>query len=368
MRMTHPLRIALVGPVATSIPPSGSSSVELFTSLLTEGLVARGHRVTLFATGTSRTSADLHATLARGYGEDLSAWPWELCELLNLSAALERASEFDVIHYQAMSWPMSLPLTRLVSVPLVQTVHHAPSREEISLWSHYPEAPFVAISHAQASLLAGLNVIATIHHGVDPDAFTFSPTPRDYLLYLGRFTEGKGVLQAIEVAHRTGSRLILAAAENDYFRTDVAPHVDGTRVVYAGEVGHAEKVALLGGARALLYPVQTGEPFGLVLTEAMACGTPVAALDRGAVREIVEDGITGGVFSSLDQMVDGLAAVVALDRASVRARTVARFGVETMIDAYEEMYARLATGKGGADVRRSDPQRIDAALAPGTGS
>jgi glycosyltransferase involved in cell wall biosynthesis len=114
--------------------------------------------------------------------------------------------------------------------------------------------------------------------------------------------------------------------------------------------------------------VQTGEPFGLVLTEAMACGTPVAALDRGAVREIVEDGITGGIFSSLDQMVDGLAAVVALDRASVRSRTVARFGVEKMIDAYEEMYARLATGKGGADGRRSDPQRIDAALAPGTGS
>ena len=306
MRMTHPLRIAMVGPAATSIPPSGSSSVELFTSLLTEGLVARGHRVTLFATGTSRTSADLHVTLARGYGEDSSAWPWELCELLNLTAALERASEFDVIHYQAISWPISLPLTRLASVPLVQTVHHAPSREEISLWSHYPEAPFVAISHAQASLLAGLNVIATIHHGVDPDAFTFSPTPRDYLLYLGRFTEGKGVPQAIEVAHRTGSRLILAAAENDYYRTDVAPHVDGTRVTYAGEVGHAEKVALLGGALALLYPVQTAEPFGLVLTEAMACGTPVAALDRGAVREIVEDGITGGIFSSLDQMVDGL--------------------------------------------------------------
>jgi glycosyltransferase involved in cell wall biosynthesis len=357
MRMTRELRIAQVGPVATSIPPPGSSSVELFTSVLTEGLVARGHRVTLFATGTSRTSADLHATLARGYGEDAAAWPWELCELLNLSAALERASEFDVIHYQAISWPISLPLTRLASVPLVQTVHHAPSRDEIALWSHYPEAPFVAISHAQASLLAGLNVIATIHHGVDADAFTFSSTPRDYLLYLGRFTEGKGVLQAIEVAHRTGSRLILAAAENDYYRTIVAPHVDGTRVTYAGEVGHAEKVALLGGARALLYPVQTGEPFGLVLTEAMACGTPVAALDRGAVREIVEDGITGGVFSSLDQMVDGLAAVIALDRASVRARTVARFGVEKMIDAYEELYTRLAAGRHGPGGRSSEIER-----------
>jgi glycosyltransferase involved in cell wall biosynthesis len=367
MFMTGRLRIAQVGPVATSIPPSGSSSVELFTSLLTEGLVARGHRVTLFATGTSRTSAELHATLASGYREGFPAWPWELCELLNLSAALERASEFDVIHYQAMSWPMSLPLTRLVSVPLVQTVHHAPGPGEIALWARYPEAPFVAISHEQASLLRGLNVIATIHHSVDTDAFPFSATPRDYLLFLGRFTKGKGVLQAIEVAHRTSRRLILAAPENDYYRTAVAPHVDGTQITYAGEVGHAEKVALLGGARALLYPVQKGEPFGLVLAEAMACGTPVAALDRGAVREIVEHGITGGVFSSLDDLVAGLPAVIAQDRASVRARAVARFGLTRMIDAYEEMYARLVAGTHGADVRSWDPQRIDAALTPGTG-
>jgi len=365
--MTRPLRIAQVGPVKTSIPPFGSSSVELFTSLLTEGLVARGHRVTLFATGTSRTSAELHVTFAKGYHEGLEAWPWELCELLNLTAALERASEFDVIHYQAMSWPVSLPLTRLVSVPLVQTVHHAPGPLEMALWTRYPEARFVAISHAQASMLEGLNVIATIHHGVDTDTFPFSGTPRDYLLYLGRFTEGKGVLQAIEVARRTSRRLILAAPENDYYQTAVAPHVDGTHITWAGEVGHAEKVALLGGAQALLYPVQKGEPFGLVLVEAMACGTPVAALDRGAVREIVEHGITGGIFSSLDELVAGLPAVIALERGSVRARAVARFGLTKMIDAYEELYARLAAGKRGTNVRSCDPQRIDAALAPGTG-
>jgi glycosyltransferase involved in cell wall biosynthesis len=366
--LTRPLRIAQVAPVATSVPPPRSSSVELFTSLLTEGLVARGHAVTLFATSLSRTSAKLHATLPRGYFEDTSAWPWELCELLNLSAALERASEYDVIHYQAVAWPLSLPLTRLVSVPLVQTVHHAPKPEEVSLWRRYPEAPFVAISHKQASLLAGLNVIATIHHAVDTDAFAFSGTPRDYLLYLGRFTKGKGVLQAIEVARRTSQRLILAAEENDYYRTAVAPHVDGTQIAYAGEVGHAEKVALLGGARALLYPVQAGEPFGLVLLEAMACGTPVAALDRGAVREIVEHGITGGIFSSLDELVAGLPAVIALERASVRTRAVARFGLTRMIDDYEEMYARLVAGKRGANVRSWDSQRIDATLAPGTGS
>lgn len=363
----RPFRIAMVGPVATSIPPPRSSSVELFTSLLTEGLVARGHHVTLFATGTSRTSADLHVTLPKGYGEDLSLWPWEMCEMLNLAAALERASEFDVIHYQAMSWPISLPLSRLVSVPVVQTVHHAPSRDEIALWSRYPEAPFIAISTEQATRLGGLNVVATIHHAVDMDAFRFSAASQNYLLYLGRFTEGKGVLHAIDVTRRTGRRLILAAAENDYYRSSVAPHVDGVQIVYAGEVGHAEKVSLLGGAQALVYPVQAAEPFGLVLIEAMACGTPVAALDCGAVREIVDHGVTGGIFSSLDDLVAGLPAVASLDRAGVRDRAVARFGVPRMIDAYIDAYSRLVAGARGSDEGWGPGTPRARALISGTG-
>lgn len=343
--MTRPLRIAQVAPVATSVPPRGSSSVELFTSMLTDGLVARGHAVTLFATGSSRTTARLHATFPRGYAENLSLWPWELCELINLTAALERAADFDIIHYQAMSWPVSLPLTRLSRVPLLQTVHHAPSRDEVSLWSQYPDAPFVAISDEQASLLTGLNVIATIHHGLDTDAFRFAAEPGDYLLYLGRFTEGKGVLQAIEVARRSGRRLILAAPDNDYYRAVVAPHVDGDRVVYAGEVGPDRKSELLGGAQALLYPIQAAEPFGLVLTEAMACGTPVAALGLGAVREIVDDGVTGIVFPSLDELIAGLPRVLALNRAEVRARAVERFGLARMIDAYADLYGQVAAGQ-----------------------
>jgi glycosyltransferase involved in cell wall biosynthesis len=364
--MNRPLRIAMVGPVATSIPPSGSSSVELFTSLLTEGLVARGHQVTLFATGTSRTSADLHVTLPKGYGEDLAQWPWEMCEMLNLAAALERATDFDVIHYQAMSWPISLPMTRLVPVPLVQTIHHAPGHDEIALWSRYPEAPFIAISAEQATRLAGLNVVATIHHAVDMDAFTFSATPEDYLLYLGRFTEGKGILQAIEVARRTSRRLILAAAENDYYRTNVAHYVDGKQIVYAGEVGHAAKAALLGGAQALVYPVQAAEPFGLVLIEAMACGTPVAALGRGAVREIVDEGVTGIISESLDDLIARLPVLTSLDRVRIRERAAARFGVPRMIDAYVEAYSRIAAT--GADCHRWEREDAPArALISGTG-
>jgi len=347
-----PLRVAIVGPVAQPIPPPLSGSVESVTSLLTEGLVARGHRVTLFATGASRTSAELHATFALGYHEDPELWPWELCELLNLSAAVERAADFDVIHYQAEYAPLSLAFASLSPVPLPVTVHHAPTPEEVALWSRRPEAPFVAVSAAQARMLGGLNIVATIPHAVDTDALVPHAHPGDYLLFLGRFTEGKGVLEAIEIARRSGLRLVLAAAETDFYHEVVAPRIDGTRVEYVGEVGVAEKASLLGRARALLYPVRTAEPFGLVLVEAMACGTPVAALGLGAVPEIVDDGVTGGVFDSVDALVAGLPDVLALDRSLVRRRALERFGPDRMVDAHVELYRRLAaegTRAGRAD-------------------
>ena len=341
------LRIAHIAPVATTIPPPKSGSVEMMTSLLTEGLVAQGHAVTLFATGDSTTTATLHATYPHGYWHDLNMWPWELYEMLNLAAAVERAADFDIIHYEAAYYPMSLAFVRLSHIPIVQTLHHSPTVEEVKLWSRYPEAPFVAISNEQARLLDGLNVIGTVLHGIDTDSFTLRDQPDDYLLFLGRFTEGKGVLQAIEIAKRVGMRLILAAAEDDYYRQHVAPHVDGRHIVYAGEADHAAKDKLYGGARALLYPIQAREPFGLVLAEAMACGTPVAALDRGAVREIVDDGMTGIVFGDLEQMVNDLSRVFDLDRRRVRERAVARFGIARMVDEYIRVYRQLLSSARG---------------------
>ncbi|MSR35094.1 MAG: glycosyltransferase family 4 protein [Gemmatimonadetes bacterium] len=337
----RPLRIAHVGPVATSTPPPKSGSVEVIMSLLTEGLVARGHDVTLFATGDSKTAAKLHAIYPHGYWHDEAMWPWELYEMLNLAAAVEHARDFDVIHYEAAYYPMSLAFARLSPTPIVQTLHHAPGPDEVRLWSRYPEAPFIAISREQARRLEGLNVLDVVLHGIDIGAFAFRAQPEDYLLFLGRFTEGKGVLQAIEVARRVGMRLILAAAEEDYYHEHVAPHVDGVSVVYFGEADHEAKVRLFGGARALLYPVQAAEPFGLVLAEAMVCGTPVAALDKGAVREIVEDGVTGCVFDDLDAMVAGLPRVFALDRSAVYERAVARFGADRMVDEYVAAYRHV---------------------------
>jgi glycosyltransferase involved in cell wall biosynthesis len=343
VRIERPLRIAQVAPVATSIPPIKSGSIETMTALLSDGLVSRGHDVTLFATGNSVTTAALHATYPRGYTEDDSLWPWELCELFNVAAAVERAAAFDIIHCQAEYYPMSLAYSRVCSTPLLHTLHHAPSQPEVDLWSRYPEAPFVAVSCYQRLLLNGLDVVATIHHAVDTDVFAFRADPEDYLLFLGRFTPGKGVVDAIEAARRTGMRLVVAAAENEYYREVVAPLVDEQGVAYVGEVDRGTAARLLAGARALIYPVQAAEPFGLVLAEAASCGTPVAALNRGAVPEIVDEGITGGVFETLDALVAGLPRVLSLDRRRVRARAVERFGVDRMVDDYLAVYERLVS-------------------------
>ena len=364
-----PLRIALVAPVAQSVPPARSGSIETVTAMLADGLVARGQDVTLFATGTSATAARLHAVFRDGYNRDTDLWPWELCELFNLAAAVERAEAFDLIHYQAEYAPLSLAWTRISPIPVVQTLHHAPSPAEAALWSRYPEAPFVAVSQVQADLLTGLNVAGTIHHAVDPRVFRYRPDPDDYLLFLGRFTAEKGVLEALEVARRTGHRLVLAAADNEYYRTAVAPRVDGERVAYAGEADLEAKVALLQGARALLYPLQAAESFGLVLIEAMMCGTPIAALDRGAVCELVEEGRTGHAYASLDALADGLADVLALDRRQVSARALERFRPERMVDAHIDLYRRIvAAHRGRPRTTTAGAPRAAAAQAPAAGT
>ena len=339
------LRIAQVGPVATSIPPVRSGSIETMTALLTDGLVARGHDVTLFATGASTTTAKLHAIYPRGYAEDTSLWPWELCELFNLAAAVERADSFDVIHCQAEYYPMSLAYTRVSPAPILQTLHHSPSAPEVALWSRYPEAPFVAVSEAQRCMLSGLNVVATVHHAVDTDGFAFRADPDDYLLFLGRFTEGKGVVKAIEAARRSGMRLLLAAAENEYYRDVVAPLVDQRDIVYVGEVDRARRRRCSAAhARCCIRCRRASR-------SASCWPRPRRAVRRwrrstGRSARDRRDGVTGGVFESLDALVDGLPRVLALDRRRIRTRAVERFGVDRMVDAYVDVYRQLLGSTG----------------------
>jgi glycosyltransferase involved in cell wall biosynthesis len=341
MGNTRKLRIAHIAPVATTIPAAKSGSVELVSALLTEELVRRGHDVTLFATGSTRTSARLHAAFPQGYWEDMNMWPWEHYELVHLAAACERADQFDVIQYQAAYYPMSIAFSRLIKTPMVHTLHHQPFPEQRDLWLSYPEANLVAISKFQRSALEGLNCAAVIPHGIDLENFPFSDATDDFLLFFGRFTEGKGPLQAIEIARRVGMRLLMAAPESDYYYEAVQPHVDGDQIVYLGELGHEEKTELIGRARAMLYPMQMGEPFGLVLIEAMACGTPVAALNKGAVPEIVVDGVSGYATETVDELIEALPKVMALPRAGVRRHIENHFSVQAMTDGYESLYTRL---------------------------
>jgi glycosyltransferase involved in cell wall biosynthesis len=338
------LRIAHIAPVATTIPAPRHGSVEQVTALLTEELVKRGHDVTLFATGNTRTSARLHSVFAHGYWENIDMWPWEHYELTNLAAACERADEFDVIHYQASFYPMSIAFSRLIKTPMVHTLHHQPFPEQVKLWRRYPEANFVAISEYQRRALEDLHCAATIYHGLNLREFAFSAEPKDYLVFLGRFTAGKGALQAIEIARRAGERLLMAAPEDDYYHEFVKPHVDGGQIEYVGELDHEGKVALLGGAKAMLYPIQVGEPFGLVLIEAMACGTPVAALKLGAAPEIVADGVSGYTAEDLEGLIAKLPEVCALPREWVRRYAEDRFSAEVMADDYVALYERLACG------------------------
>jgi glycosyltransferase involved in cell wall biosynthesis len=341
--MTRRLRIAHVGPVATTIPAAKNGSVELVTALITDELVRRGHDVTLFATGHTQTTAKLHAVFTRGYLEDPHGlWPWELCELMNLTAACERHAEFDVLHYQGAYYPLSVALSRLVPIPMVHTLHHQPLPSQVDMWRRYPDTHYVAISQFQAGALKGFPSVTTIPHGIDTQNFELGAAPGDYLMFLGRFTAGKGVLEAIEVARRTRTKIVLAAPDCEYYRQTIAPHVDGELVQYVGELDFASKTRALCGAKALIYPVQQGEPFGLVLVEAMACGTPVAALDRGAVPEIVKPGVSGYAFRSLDDLIEGLPRVYALPREQVRRHALENFDVMHMVDGYERLYRRLS--------------------------
>jgi glycosyltransferase involved in cell wall biosynthesis len=315
-------------------------SVEQVLALLTEELVRRGHQVTLFATGDSETSAHLHAEYARGYEMDDELWNWQLHESMNVAAAYERADYFDIIHSHA--YEFALPFTRLVATPSVHTHHIVPDSDLCAVFERYPEAHRIAISHYQATLMRGIPPAAIVHHGIDVESFPFAPTSAGYLAFLGRLTPDKGPLEAIEIAREAGMPLVMAGpAEDDYHRAIVAPALSEAGFEYIGAVDHGGRATLLAGAAALVFPIQADEPFGLVMVEAMACGTPVLALQRGAVPEIVESGVTGYCEGDVMSLARRVSDAITLDRAAVRAEAIRRFGYRRMVDGYEAVYARL---------------------------
>ena len=333
------LRIAQLAPVAMPIRPGEGDSIEQLVSLLTEELVRRGHEVTLFAVGGSETCAKLQSFYARGYRENEEIWDWRVPESLNAASAFEQASAFDVVH--SHSYHFALPFTRLVSTPVVHTYHVQLGPEVLEGFRRYPEAHLVAISEFQRSELEGFDDAPVIHNGVDADAFPFSAGRGEYLAFLGRMIPSKGAAEAVRVARELEMPLVMAGPSTEWFEREVRPAVDDQLIRYLGPIDAAGRNELLGGAAALLYPITYPEPFGLVMIEAMACGTPVAAFGVGAVPEVVEQGVGGRWVPTGESLAGAVQSAVQLDRRRVREAAVERFDYRRMVDAYEQLYRRL---------------------------
>lgn len=332
------MKIAMLAPIAWRTPPRHYGPWELVTSLLTEALVAKGVDVTLFATQDSVTTARLAAVVPRGYEEDpaIDAKVWEYAHQSHLFA---RASEFDLIHNQA-DFPAHA-YAPLITTPMVTTIHGFSSERILPMYKPFEDrVHYVAISDADRH--PALRYAATIHHGIPLGDFAFDADGSDDLLFFGRMHPDKGAAEAIAVAQSTGRRLNLYGIVQDqgYFEGEVQPHLSD-RIVYHGPVGGEERIRALGSARALLHLINFDEPFGLSVIEAMACGTPVIAVRRGSMPELIDDGSTGILVRSADEAVEAVARAGTIDRAACRRAVEARFSVEAMADAYIALYRRI---------------------------
>jgi glycosyltransferase involved in cell wall biosynthesis len=340
------MRIAQVAPLYEAVPPQLYGATERVISYLTEALVRLGHQVTLFASGDSTTGAELVPVCPRGLWRDGGVWDTLTHHVRQLELVAQNAGRFDVLHFHGE--PIYLPLTRRLGCRYVSTVHglllpadHGP------LYAAFPEAPLVSISDDQRRPLPGANWQATVPHGLPPELFAFRERPGDYLVFLGRLTPQKRPDLAVEIARRAGRKLKIAAAvhpgERDYFRREVEPLLreSSSFVEFLGEVGGRDKEELLAGALALVLPIDWAEPFGLVMVEALACGTPVVAFRRGAVPEVLTDGETGFIVGSVEEAVEAVGRVPRLSRRACRRAFEDRFSDARMARDYLAVYRRL---------------------------
>jgi glycosyltransferase involved in cell wall biosynthesis len=346
--VTEPsLRIAVLAPIAWRTPPRHYGPWELFASLLADGLVSLGHEVTLFATADSQTTARLHGTAARGWSEDPDIDP-KVAECMHIAEVFEHARDFDIIHNGFDFLPLTY--SGLVDTPVVTTIHGFSSSRIIPVYERYdPTTTYVAISDADRH--PTLDYAATIHHGIDVDSFTLQREPGDHLLFFGRIHPDKGTAHAIEVARRAGRRLDIAGIIQDevYFRDEIAPHVDDESVRYLGTVDATDRSDVLGGAHALLHLIDFDEPFGFSVVEAMACGTPVIAYDRGSMREIIDDEATGFLVENIERATRAVELAGRVDRSAIRSATVKRFNVSAMVDQYVSVYRSVLAARAQVD-------------------
>jgi glycosyltransferase involved in cell wall biosynthesis len=331
------VKVALLGPVAWRTPPLHYGPWEQLTGLLAEGLVARGVDVTLFATLDSVTSASLDGVCPRGYADDPGV-DGRVSEALHVAHALARSCEFDLVHNH-LDW-LPLAFAAHCRAPLLTTIH---GFSGAGILPAYARAGSAYVSISDADRAAELDYVATVHHGIDFAGLPFSPDGGPGLVAFGRVHPDKGTHTAIEIARLAGRRLTICGIVQDerYFTDQVAPYIDGDRVVFLGSVGPQRRGDILGGVAALLHPIAFDEPFGLSVVESMACGTPVVAYRRGSMPEVVDEGVTGFLVDTVPQAVKAVAGVTSIDRAGCRSRAAQRFSADRMVTDYLRIYRDL---------------------------
>ena len=331
-------RVAILSPVAWRTPPRQYGAWETVASNVTEGLVACGWDVTLFATGDSLTRAHLHAVVDKGYEEDAAVDP-KVAEYLHISEVFEHAAEFDLIHSHCDFMPLTY--TRLIKTPVLTTIHGFSSAKIMPVYQKYRDGYFVSVSDSDRA--PGLNYLATVYNGIDLSLYPVQNAAGDDLIFLGRIHPDKGVHLAIKVARLSGMRLIIAGIVQDktYFREQIEPHLDDQNVRYIGPVDVKGKNELFARAHALLHMNTIPERFGLVLAEANAAGVPVIAMDLGSCGEVIKDGQTGFLVDSVPEAVRAVGRVSEIDRSACRSRVQQYFSIETMVEGYERVYSKI---------------------------
>lgn len=338
------MKIAQVSPLYESVPPALYGGTERIVSFLTEELVAQGHDVTLFASGDSVTSARLIAPCEASLR--LSEQIQDHCaiHMLMLEQVIQRADQFDMIHFHTDYLHYSA--ARRLRTPHVTTLHGRLDLPELKpLYREFSDIPLVSISDAQRKPLPRARWEGTVHHGLPREPFTFRGEPGDYLVFVGRYSKEKRADRAIEIAKAAGMKLKLAAkvdpADVEYFRERIEPLLDHPLIENVGEVDEAGKIRIIGGAAAFLFPIDWPEPFGLVMIESMACGTPVIAFNHGSVPEVMVDGVSGLVVETVEEAIAAVPRALALDRRRIRAVFEERFTAGRMARDYVDLYERL---------------------------
>jgi glycosyltransferase involved in cell wall biosynthesis len=343
------MRIAQVAPLIESVPPKHYGGTERIVSYLTEELVRAGHDVTLFASGDSVTSARLVASCQRSLRKNERCKDPVAREVLLLDHVIEHVDEFELIHFH--TGYLHFPACRYLQIPHVTTLHGRLDLPDlVPVFDRFRNEPLVSISNAQRQPLAWANWQETVHHGLPKELFAFRPTRGDYLAFLGRISPEKRVDRAIAIAKRAGMRLKVAAkvdrADRRYFKRVIEPLLNESHVEWIGEITDRDKNEFLGNAYALLFPIDWPEPFGLVMIEAMACGTPVIAYDHGSVPEVIEEGVTGFIVQDLDDAAKAVGRVRDLSRRRCREVFEKRFAANRMASDYVRVYKRLIDQHG----------------------